>query len=331
MLRGFRVEWLLLFGPFVACVSSDFADGQYTCKTPGSKSECPDGFVCAADLRCRSGAGDLDAGADHHVPSDGAWDSPTGGAGGSDGGCSGGTSSGGTSASGGVGGGGGTGACNGCSGGQVCFNGSCCTPQSPCSQHQCGQYDDGCGASVSCAPCDSPKSCKAGVCCPPRNPAVTAPATPPTTTGAPVCEAGNATATDGTFAYLACVSCSFSNVKGVNVTSCIVADFGVVANLDPIAITARPDGGQSSSDPACKNDICIGAGCQNGWYYQVFHSATGADVGSWNAVTGVTLGGPQTDNVAIGSPTRYVIVCRGGAGKDAANIAIDGIESHACP
>lgn len=321
--RGSSVAAAALIA-FAGCVSEDFAEGQFTCSTVGASDECPDGLVCAEDLRCRSRLQSIDGGVggDGSIQFDGS-------SGGSPGGSSGAGASAGTGGQGAAAGSGGGGPCAQCTGGQVCFNDACCTPQDPCATAECGQYDDGCGQAVSCAPCDPPRSCKSGKCCPPRNPSAAAAATPASTTGAPVCNPFRVAALDGQFATLTCVTCSYTSVQGLAVTSCLAADFGVVANLDPLVITARPDGG---GDPACQ-DICIGTGCDQGHYFYVFRSATSPDSGTWTPVTQVQMDtlNAKSYSVNVGAPTRYVIVCRGGAGKNAANVAIDAIESTACP
>jgi hypothetical protein len=67
-----RVKAGALLGlAFGACVSEDVADGQFTCFHPGSKSECPDGLVCATDLYCRKSVAIEDAGTG--IGGDGSW------------------------------------------------------------------------------------------------------------------------------------------------------------------------------------------------------------------------------------------------------------------
>jgi hypothetical protein len=135
-----------------ACVSEDIADGQFTCFHVGSRSECPDGLVCAEDLYCRSS-----------LKSEGG--AGIGGGGWGNGGSAG--------ASGGVGGVAGsgnvpTGGQGGGAGGSapVCGNGvqergEVCDP---CS------CDDGNGCTTDvplgpCAGCDHPSACSANEVC----------------------------------------------------------------------------------------------------------------------------------------------------------------------
>jgi hypothetical protein len=48
-----RLLALALVGQLLACVSDDFADGQFLCDPEGGPEQCPDGLQCALDQRCR--------------------------------------------------------------------------------------------------------------------------------------------------------------------------------------------------------------------------------------------------------------------------------------
>ena len=307
-----------------ACVSEDFADGQFTCKSPGSASECPAELVCASDLRCRKSVGDAgeSGGSGGVILESGVG----GGLGGLDSGGQGGTPSGGSPGTGGT-----PNPCAKCSVGQVCYNNACCTPKDPCNKVQCGGLSDGCGKTVNCG-CNGGFGCKTGKCCPPRLPVKI---TSAWTTGSVPCPSNKLPS------HIPCQkvgqgSCDHIEAfypTSVKTTGCVVADFGVKANLNPVVVrlnrvgAACGDTCQYSSDPS--KNLCL-----EGNYAHVFHAPDGVSLANrskWIYAAWVdNLSGAVKDVVVNPGITRFIIVCRGAPGHLKGNVGVHAIESRVC-
>lgn len=111
-------------------------------------------------------------------------------------------------------------------------------------------------------------------------------------------------------------------IEGHGVTACVGVDFGFAESFPDFVIRAGGTGN------AC--GVACGSECGYSTYMRVFRATTS---GAWtNADHYVELTrGSLTDyRIRLTGPTRYILVCRGGAGPAADDVSVDSILAT-CP
>jgi hypothetical protein len=168
-------------------------------------------------------------------------------------------------------------------------------------------------------PFDAPADVQREACSP--SPVTVFDATPAGTCGS-VCNPFSALVSDGAWTGLDCTGGGATLIDGVYVTACIGADFGSVANLDPVIVRAKSVA--SACGTACSTE------CNTGDEMHVFY---GSARGSYQFAKTIALAPTFNDYpITLGLVTRYVLVCRGGSGAHRDDVAVDSIlRPAACP
>jgi hypothetical protein len=163
---------------------------------------------------------------------------------------------------------------------------------------------------------DAPADVEREACSP--SPFTVFDATPAGTCGS-VCNPFSALASDGAWTGLDCTGGGATLIDGVYVTACIGADFGSVANFDPVIVRAKSVA--NGCGTACSTE------CNTGDEMHVFYGSTR---GSYQFAKTIALAPTFNDYpITLGLAARYVLVCRGGSGPGRDDVAVDSILSPA--
>jgi hypothetical protein len=133
-----------------------------------------------------------------------------------------------------------------------------------------------------------------------------------------ICNPSSALASDGAWAGLDCTGGGATLIDSMNVTACIAADFGSVANLDPVIVRAK------SVADAC--GTACSTYCNTGDEMLVFYGSTR---GVYQFAKAIALAPTFNDYpITLGLAARYILVCRDGSGAFRDDVAVDSILSH---